>query len=105
MPPHILPIAISALHAILKWSDKRPDWQRDALRRIISKEKLENKDIDELERFCRSKHNADTSTEPHLTLQPLAACHLPPAPGAVSSVTLVSVGNLHYVNRLPSNQV
>ncbi len=105
MPPTILPITVSALHDILKWSESRPPWQRDALRRIISQQTLEATDIDELDRICRSKRDADTSKEQKIVLQPLAAGHLPPAPGAVSSVTLVSVGNFHHVNRLPSNQV
>jgi energy-coupling factor transporter ATP-binding protein EcfA2 len=104
MSPQILPITISALHEILKWSESRPDWQRDALRRIISQESLSETDIAELDRLCRAKHSADTSKEPSIALQPLAGAHLPPAPGAASSVTLVSVANCQHVNRLPSNQ-
>ena len=105
MSSHILPITVSALHDILKWSENRPEWQRDALRRIVSQETISETDLCELDRLCRSKHAADKSTEPSIALQPLTAAHLPPAPGAASSVTLVSVGNLQFVNRLPSNQV
>jgi len=105
MTPKILPITVSALHEILKWSAGRPIWQQDALRRIVTQDTLQEKDLNELDRLCRGKHNADTSTEPPITPQPLAASHLPPAPGAESAVTLVSIGNLQRVNRLPSDQV
>lgn len=105
MHPNIPPITVSALHDILKWSENRPDWQRDALRRIISQDTLSETDLGELDRLCRSKYAADKSTERSIVLQVLSAAHLPPAPGAASSVTLVSIGDLQYVNRLPSNQV
>lgn len=45
------------------------------------------------------------SQDPAVLVDPLAATHLPPAPGAESSVSLVSIGNLNHVNRIPSDQV
>jgi energy-coupling factor transporter ATP-binding protein EcfA2 len=96
---------VSALHEILTWSASRPDWQRDALRRIIVNGSIGKDDLKELERLCRAKHNADASNDPALIVVPLAATHLPPAPGAESSVSLVSIGNLTHVNRIPSDQV
>jgi energy-coupling factor transporter ATP-binding protein EcfA2 len=93
------------LHEILKWSADRPDWQRDALRRIVTKDALEAGDLVELDRLCRAKHGADKSAEPATASSPLAATHLPPSPGAAASVTLISIGSLQHVNRLPSDQV
>jgi hypothetical protein len=49
------PKQTSALHEILTWSATRPEWQRDALRRIVEKGVLDNADILELERICRGK--------------------------------------------------
>lgn len=98
------PKQTSALHEILNWSVERPDWQRDALRRILEKRNLTELDILELERICRAKHQADTSNSPAVQCAYLVQAHLPPAPGSAESVSLVSVGDLKYVNRLPMGQ-
>jgi energy-coupling factor transporter ATP-binding protein EcfA2 len=96
--------AVSAFHEILSWSADRPDWQRDALRRIVVNGTVDGADLKELERICRAKHNVDTSTAPPIQADPLAPSHLPPGPGFETSVTLVSIGNLRHVNRIPSDQ-
>lgn len=80
-------------------------WQQDALRRVVLKDKISETDLAELERLCRAQHGADVGAQPALKVNPLAAAHLPPAPGAESSVSIVSVGNLQHVNRIPSDQV
>jgi len=92
----------SPLHEILKWSINRPEWQRDALRRIVEKGDIDNADILELERICRSKLKIDAVKPVPIACAPLAAAHLPPAPGGAQSVSLVSIGELKNVNRLPS---
>ncbi|MDP3654293.1 MAG: AAA family ATPase [Rhodoferax sp.] len=94
----------SSLHEILHWSAERPDWQRDALRRILEKRNLTEVDILELDRICRAKHQADVSNSPAVQCAYLVQAHLPPVPGAAESVSLVSVGDLKYVNRLPMGQ-
>ena len=104
MEKSINPKPISALHEILKWSASRPEWQRDALRRIIVKGSLDEIDIKELNQLCRAKHGIMQSTESIVKAEPLCASHIPPEPGAEASVTLVSIGNLQNVNRLPSDQ-
>jgi len=96
---------ISAFHEILKWSVSRPDWQRDALRRIIVKGTLDGNDIQELTGLCRSKHGiapaAGTSTKAEF----LDKAHIQPEISSEASVTLLSIGKLQNVNRLPSDQV
>lgn len=94
----------SALHEILNWSAGRPDWQRDALRRIVEKGNLVETDLLELERICRVKHQVDTSNLTAIQCVHLSQAHLPPAPGVAESVSLVSVGDFKNVNRLPSGQ-
>ena len=42
----------SALGDILPWSRDRPDWLRDALRRLMAGSELSDPDIDELEAIC-----------------------------------------------------
>ena len=95
----------SALHEILAWASTRPDWQRDALRRIVVNGGIEEADLKDLERICRAKHIVDSSNGPAVAVEPLAKVHLPPTPGAAESVSLVSLGELKHVNRLPSDQV
>ena len=94
----------SALHEILSWSLGRPDWQRDALRRIVENGNLLMSDIPELNRICRAKHQIDTNSSPVIEHSPLAQAHLPPAPGTSEAISLVSIGKCNYVNRLPSDQ-
>lgn len=93
----------TVLHEILKWSTARPNWQRDALRRILENGSILDGDLLELERICRASHQIDTSADP-LVVVPLAQSHLPAAPGVTESVSLVSIGDLKNVNRLSSNQ-
>jgi hypothetical protein len=104
MPVQSPTIAMSALHSILNWSVTRPDWQRDALRRIVAQGTLQEADLNELGSLCRAKHNAVQSNGPAIACQPLTANHLPPPPGAESSVILLALANLQRVNRLPSDQ-
>ena len=41
-----------AFEVIRQWSEHRPAWQRDALRRIIINGNLSEKDLDELPAIC-----------------------------------------------------
>ena len=95
----------SPLHEILSWSLNRPEWQRDALRRIVEKGGINDADIVELERISRAKLKADAVKPAPMAFVPLTAAHLPPAPGAAQSVSLISIGDLQNVNRLPAGAV
>lgn len=97
----VMPQKSSPLHEILQWSASRPDWQRDALRRIVEKGRLDATDIDELERIARSKLRSPAIKPAPFVAQPLTATHLPSAPGNSDSVSLLSLSNLKSVNRLP----
>lgn len=91
----------SPLHEILSWSTSRPEWQRDALRRIIEKGQPDAADIAELERINRSSINHASIKPTPLKAIPLSSAHLPSAPGAADSVSLVSLSALNGINRLP----
>lgn len=91
----------SPLHEILQWSSSRPEWQRDALRRIIEKGNLDITDIEELERISRGKIQNPAIKPVHLAAVPLSAANLPAAPGAAESVSLISLSALKGVNQLP----
>lgn len=90
----------TALHEILTWSVNRPEWQRDAIRRIVETGGLDNAALLELECLCRSKLTIDAVKPVFIAADPLRAEHLPSAPGVAASVSLVSIGELQNVNRL-----
>jgi len=94
----------SVLHDLLEWSATRPTWQRDALRRIVQNDSLNDADVLELTHLCLLHRGAVAIAEPPLTADPLTKSHLPQTPGAESCVTLVAIENLQNVNRLPSDQ-
>lgn len=93
----------SALEIILDWSQDRPAWQRDALRRIVQAQKLTETDIAELAALCKCGRMA-TPTESDPTPQPLEASHLPANPGAGASVSLTTVKDVSAVNNLAPGQ-
>ena len=47
---------MSVLEEILEWSESRPAWQRDALRRLVLNGELSDDDIRELSEICKSAH-------------------------------------------------
>ena len=65
----------SVLEAILQWSQARPLWLRDALRRIVQQESLTGDDLAELTRICRAGHGLAEANEPPNTAAPLDKGH------------------------------
>lgn len=54
----------TVLETILGWSISRPLWQRDALRRIVAKGRLDVNDISELVGLCKKgRGGKDTALE------------------------------------------
>ncbi len=95
----------SPLQEILLWSESRPKWQRDALRRIVTKGSLDAADLDELERIATGGLQNPLVRLAPLTAQPLSDSHLPPAPDSAESVSLVELRDLRNVNRIPDGSV
>lgn len=91
----------SVFDSILEWSAGRPAWQRDALRRIIAKGKLNDADKAELVQLCLKGQGAEGIT---LEAAPLLATHVPAAAAAGSAITLTSVTDVAGVNRLAAGQ-
>ncbi len=92
----------TVLVAILDWSNGRPEWQRDALRRIVAKGKLDDTDISQLVALCKQGRGQNTNG---ITLQPLLKSHLPATPGAQDSVSLLAVKEVSGANALAPSQV
>lgn len=91
---------MNALEEILKWSQDRPRWQRDALRRLVLNGSLSNDDIIDLSELCKSSHGLAEQQE----LAPLSNDHVPDRSSSFNQVTLVSIFHHHGVNALAEGQ-
>jgi energy-coupling factor transporter ATP-binding protein EcfA2 len=91
---------VFVLKEILEWSQDRPLWQRDALRRLILNNELSEDDLDELGKICKGFHGLDEQQE----ILPLTKDH-PSTAGTTSvRVTLDSIFHDRGVNALAENQ-
>jgi ABC-type lipoprotein export system ATPase subunit len=80
---------------LLKWSLGRPNWQRDALRRLVQNGSLSETDFTELYKLC---------IDPKQPGQPLTAAHVSAEEAATEGIALLSVENAKAVNALVPNQ-
>ena len=85
----------SALSDILEWSRARPDWLRDALRRLMVGGELSGQDMDELEAICLGAEGGAS----HLTNQ-----HIVPQRLAGKPVAITGLRDPVGVNALASGQ-
>ena len=91
---------MDVLKEILKWSKSRPDWQRDALRRLVISGKLDESDIEELTEICKSAYGlADEQTK-----IPLDKTHVATTKSNTHNVNLQSIYHHRGVNALAENQ-
>jgi hypothetical protein len=91
----------SPFKSILDWSATLPDWQRDALRRIVTSGPLNAEALKELAAICRAKHGLLPATG---TAIPLTAAHMPGGADGTVSVRLTRLSGLQNVGRLPNDQ-
>lgn len=91
---------MDVLQEILKWSMDRPEWQRDALRRLVSNSELEDEDIAALTEICKSTHGLADKQE-HT---PLGKEHLPTDSVEVGQVNIQSIYHQCGVNALADDQ-
>jgi recombinational DNA repair ATPase RecF len=88
------------LKEILEWSQDRPDWQRDALRRLVLEDELSDDDYYELTEICKSNHGLADKQD----FNPIAKEHIPNVNPNLEKVTLVSIFHYRGVNALAENQ-
>lgn len=69
---------------LLKWSESRPNWQREALRRLVQNGKLDDKDIDHLVALC---------LDPSLESEPLSGAHIVSQSVMGEPITLMRIEN------------
>jgi len=82
----------------------RPAWQRDALRRIVLQDSLEDDDVAELLQICLADHGITSETTPVPVPEPLSTSHIPATNAQSEKVRLVHLGELSGVNALAPEQ-
>ena len=92
---------MTVLEAVLDWSIDRPAWQRDALRRIVAKGRLDQNDFKELVELCKQGCEAK---EGDLKPAPLERANLPANPGHEAAVSLNAISDVAGVNNLAFGQ-
>ncbi|MBC7601143.1 MAG: AAA family ATPase [Ramlibacter sp.] len=92
---------MTILQEILGWSKNIPPWQSDAVARLLSKQALDEQDIDDLYALLKSLHGV---ADPLLRVaQPLSDDQIPVAVKNSTQVVLYAVKNLQNVNAIASN--
>lgn len=90
---------MTVLQEILQWSQDRPAWQREALRRLVLNGELADEDISALAEICKSGHGLAEQRD----VVPLAKEHVPDQT-AGAPVSLVSIFHHRGVNALAEDQ-
>ena len=85
----------AALTDLVKWAEKRPSWQKDALRRLVEGETLNDQAIAELTALC---------LDPTLAHVPIAQSHVGAETVSAEPISLVSITNPTAINALASKQ-
>lgn len=91
---------MNVLEEILKWSQDRPAWQRDALRRLVFNGELSDYDIAALTEICKSAHGLAEEQD----IVPLAKEDVPNTETGAVPIALVSIFHHRGVNALAENQ-
>lgn len=85
----------AALADLVTWAEKRPAWQREALRRLVTGETLDDQVIAELTELCLDPSRHHT---------PIAQSHIAAETSAAEPISLVSIKNPTSINALASQQ-
>jgi hypothetical protein len=85
----------AAFAELIAWSQDRPRWQQDALRRLALNDTLTDQDIDSLVNICRN---------PKEPSQPLTSAHLLGEKGSDEAIALVRIENPTGINALAVDQ-
>lgn len=85
----------AALTDLVTWTEKRPAWQRDALRRLVTGETLDDAAITELSELC---------LDPARAHAPVSQSHIVAETGTAEPISLVSIKNPVAINALAGQQ-
>lgn len=90
---------VNIYRQILEWSEARPMWLRDALRRLIEKNEITEIDKQELTKICLQEAGYEHGDEP-VTPFPLDETHIPDGQDATTAVNLSGIGAVTGINKI-----
>jgi hypothetical protein len=91
------------LQEILAWSKELPDWQSDAIARLFVKEKLLEKDLDDLFALLKIEHGIPDSEGRKANR--LLDAQVPKGANAADQIKLLEIKNLRNVNAIAENKI
>lgn len=93
-----------AFEELITWSDQRarPDWQKDALRRLAATGELSKEDLSDIRRFIEKA--TELIDDEVAAVTPLAAEHLSDPAADAPRTILGAIGPVRRVDRLASDQ-
>ena len=91
---------MTVLQQIFEWSQDRPVWQRDALRRLVLNGELSDEDVRALTEICKTSHGFAEPQE----VAPLTMDHIPEKSDGGVPVSLESIFHHRGVNALADDQ-
>lgn len=91
---------MTVLEDICQWSEDRPAWQRDALRRLVLNGELSDDDVSELTDICKSAHGLAEQQD----TAPLTKEDVPEQTAGSPPVSLISIFHHRGVNALAEDQ-
>jgi len=87
---------------LLAWSQGLPNWQRDALRRVLAG-KITGAEIEDLAAMARAAQGLPTPGRP--SPEPATRSHIPPSGVSAPAVALLAIRDITYVNALASGPI
>ena len=93
---------MTILQEILKWSKEIPDWQSDAISRLLTKQAITQHDLDDLYALLKLAHGIPDPQNRYP--QPLTADQIPSPIPQTSHIELLSIKNLRNINAIAENQ-
>ena len=93
---------MSALDLIIEWAEHDlPDWQSDAVRRLLTQDELTETDKTELLALLKQSYDLGESSAPKQNARPLKRGDVSGAPPVAATLTLKAMTNLANVNAIP----
>ena len=93
---------MGTLREVYEWSKGLPDWQSDAIRRLLEKEELTDKDLDDLLALLKTSKGIPDSQG--RTARPLTSDRIPATPTEGSRTILKAIKDVMNVNAIAPGQ-
>jgi energy-coupling factor transporter ATP-binding protein EcfA2 len=93
---------LSLLQEILGWAQDLPDWQSDAVSRLLVKPEITNEDVEDLYALLKTAHGIPDPKSRRPTK--LSANQIPVADSKIGAVELRAIKNLRHVNAIAKDQ-